>query len=252
MPEVTSSRPETRARIVEVAGRLLHAEGPAGVTTRAVAEGARVQAPTIYRLFGDKDGLLEAVAEHVMATHVSAKAAQVATAVEVEADPLEDLRTGWAAQVEFALANPSVFRLLSEPARVLRSPAAQEGQRVLESRVRRVAAAGRLRVREERAVDLFQAAGLGVISTLLATPPGRRDPGLPDAMLEAVLDQILVAPDPATPAHEPGVAGRGLTASVVTLRASAPELDGLSEAERRLLVEWLDRVVDRRPEGTAP
>ncbi|WP_338419811.1 TetR family transcriptional regulator [Streptomyces klenkii] len=33
------------------------------MTTRAVAAAAGVQAPAIYRLFGDKDGLLEAVAE---------------------------------------------------------------------------------------------------------------------------------------------------------------------------------------------
>ena len=47
------------------------------MTTRGVAEAAGVQAPAIYRFFGDKDGLLEAVAEHVMATYVSAKAAMV-------------------------------------------------------------------------------------------------------------------------------------------------------------------------------
>jgi AcrR family transcriptional regulator len=36
--------------------------GRRAVTTRAVAAGAGVQAPTIYRLFGDKDGLLDALA----------------------------------------------------------------------------------------------------------------------------------------------------------------------------------------------
>ena len=46
----------------------------AAVTTRAVADAAGVQAPTLYRLFGDKDGLMEAVAEHVMAAFVHAKA----------------------------------------------------------------------------------------------------------------------------------------------------------------------------------
>ena len=52
---------------MEVAARLLREQGAAAVTTRAVAMAAGVQAPTIYRLFGDKDGLLDAVAEYVLA-----------------------------------------------------------------------------------------------------------------------------------------------------------------------------------------
>ncbi|WP_328341958.1 helix-turn-helix domain-containing protein [Micromonospora sp. NBC_00421] len=43
--------------------RLVTWGGARAVTTRGVAERARVRAPTIYRLFGDKDGLVEAVAE---------------------------------------------------------------------------------------------------------------------------------------------------------------------------------------------
>ena len=73
MIEGSGSRSDTRSRIVDVAARLLQEEGSAAVTTRGVAEAAGVQAPAIYRLFGDKDGLLEAVAEYVMATYVSEK-----------------------------------------------------------------------------------------------------------------------------------------------------------------------------------
>ncbi|MGI8416298.1 MAG: TetR family transcriptional regulator, partial [Nakamurella sp.] len=62
---------------------------------RGVAEAAGLQAPTLYRLFGDKDGLLDAVAEHVMATYVSVKAAIVEAATADDADPLDDLRAGW-------------------------------------------------------------------------------------------------------------------------------------------------------------
>ena len=57
--------------------RLLRDEGPGAVTTRGVAQAAGVQAPAIYRLFGDKDGLLEAVAESVMSSFVAAKASVV-------------------------------------------------------------------------------------------------------------------------------------------------------------------------------
>lgn len=235
MSEAAQRQHDTRAKIVDVAARLLREQGPAAVTTRGVAEAAGVQAPAIYRLFGDKDGLLEAVAEHVMATQVSAKAAIVAAASADDVDPLEDLRAGWRAQIEFGLANPSLFRLLSDPDRVRHSPAAHSGRQVLEARIRRVAATGRLRVSEQRAADLIQAAGTGVIQTLLAAPPERRDVGLAEHMYEAVLRQILK--------DAPGPADDGPLSAVVAFRAVAPTLGVLSEGERRLLTEWLDRAV---------
>ena len=236
MAEPTDVRSATRTRVVEVAARLLQEQGPVAVTTRAVAEGAGVQAPTIYRLFGDKDGLLEAVAEHAMAAHVTAKRAHEREASAAGSDPLEDLRTSWLAQIDFGLANPAVFRMLSEPGRLRRSPAARSGQQVLESRVHRVAATGRLRVGEARAVGMVQAAGVGVIQVLLSTEPDDRDPGLPESVYDAVLASILTgAPD-----H----ADDGPTAAAVAFRTLAPRLDRLTGAERDLLVEWLDRVID--------
>ncbi|BDZ49183.1 TetR family transcriptional regulator [Frondihabitans sucicola] len=226
---------DNRSRIIAAAARLLHEEGPAAVTTRAVAHGAGVQAPTIYRLFGDKDGLLEAVAEHVMADFVSAKAAIVEAASADNVDPLDDLRAGWQTQIDFGVANPALFRLLSDPARVLGSPAARSGRRVLEARVHRLALVGRLRVTEERAVGLIQAAGTGAIQVLLTTPVEERDAGLADGLFDAVLAQIL------TDAPERAEAGP-LTAAVA-FRAVAPQLDVLSGAERALLVDWLDRAI---------
>ena len=241
MPDLATSRASTRAAIVEAAAGLLHELGPTAVTTRGVAEKAGVQAPTIYRLFGDKDGLLEAVAEHVMAAFVSAKATAVEAATAADLDPLEDLRTSWHRQIDFGLTNPAVFRLLSDPDRVLASPAAAAGKAVLVARVHRLAMAGRLRVTEQRAVDLIQAAGIGIIQSLLATPAEHRDPELGEAMLNAVLGQVMT--------DAPLEAPNGPVAPAVALRALAPQLDALTESERRLLVEWLDRVTDA-PAGT--
>ncbi len=189
----------------------------------------------IYRLFGDKDGLLEAVAEHVMAVYVSAKAEDVKAASAADADPLDDLRAGWEMQIDFGVANPALFRLLSDPDRVRQSPAARSGRRVLESRVQRVAVTGRLRVSEQRAVGLLQAAGTGTIQTLLSTPADQRDPGLAEDMFQAVLGQILTG----APERPEG----GPIAAAVACRAIAPQLGMLSEAERRLLTEWLDRAI---------
>lgn len=232
------SRSDTRSTIIDVAARLLREHGPAAVTTRGVAEEAGVQAPAIYRLFGDKDGLLDAVAEHVLASYVSTKAATVQAASAENVDPLDDLRAGWQMQIDFGVANPTLFGLLSDPGRALRSPAVQAGKQVLESRVHRVAAAGRLRVSEQRAVDLIHAAGTGTVLTILSTPPEQRDHRLADDMYEAVLRQILT--DASEPAEDAAMA------TAVTFRAIAPRLDVLSEAERQLLAEWLDRAIGAR------
>jgi len=232
----------TRGRIVDVAARLLQEHGAAAVTTRGVAQHAGVQAPTIYRLFGDKDGLLEAVAEHVMSTQVSAKAAALEAAAAGDVDAVDELRDGWMTQIEFGVTNPALFALLSDPGRVQRSPAAQAGRRVLESRVHRVAAAGRLRVSERRAVDLISAAGIGTVVRTLATPPEQRDPELARSMYDTVARGILTDP----PASTAG----GPVETAVALRAAAASLGMLSDAERRLLAEWLDRAIDALQSAT--
>ncbi len=235
MIDAASIRSDTRAKIIDVAACLLQEHGPAAVTTRGVAETAGVQAPTIYRLFGDKDGLLDAVAEHVMATYVSAKAAIVEAASADNADPLDDLRIGWQMQIDFGVANPTLFGLLTDPAREHRSPAAQSGKRVLESRVHRIAVTGRLQVSEQRAVDLIHSAGTGTVLTILSTPPEQRDPGLAECMYEAVLRQVV--------SDVPAPAPSGSIGPTVAFRAIAPHLHMLSDGERRLLAEWLDRAV---------
>ncbi|WP_159837611.1 TetR/AcrR family transcriptional regulator [Nocardia sp. CY41] len=222
----SASRHETRERIVEVAARLLQEQGPDAVTTRAVARAAGMQAPTIYRFFEDKDALLDAVAEHVFATYVAGKAL-----VEQEDDPVVDLHAGWDMHIDFALTNPAVFAMLADPRRGTASPAAAAGLRVLRERVRRVAAAGRLRVGERRAVELIHAAGTGAALALLSVPPQQRDLGLAEAMYEAVAHAVLT--------DGPALSARDTTRAA--LRAAAPELPMLTDAERALLSEWLRR-----------
>ncbi|MFG2049694.1 TetR/AcrR family transcriptional regulator [Micromonospora sp. NPDC048935] len=226
----TASRDDVRLGIVTAASQLLRDRGANAVTTRAVAEAAGVQAPTIYRLFGDKDGLIDAVAEHVMATYVAAKAAAVQAA---EPDPVADLRHGWRVHVEFGLANPELYALIGTRGRGGPSPATAAGIEVLRTRVRRLAATGLLRVDEQRALMMIHAAGNGTILALLATPPQQRDSGLSDAMFDAVLGSILVS-TPATP-------DTTVRAVAVTFATVVPDLPGLSDAERALMTEWLHR-----------
>ncbi|MFD7902716.1 TetR/AcrR family transcriptional regulator [Kitasatospora sp. NPDC059747] len=224
----TERRDLTRERIVKAAAGLLGEHGPAAVTTRRVAQEAGLQPPALYRLFEDKEALLDAAAEHVFAEHVAGKE----TAARSD-DPVADLRAGWDTQVGFGLANPYVFGLLIDPARARETPAQVRGVRILAERVHRVAAAGRLRVSEERAVNLIRAAGVGTVHTLLTLPPEQRDPHLADAAFEAVARAIL-ADEPAVPAREPA-------AVVAAFRTLLPELPNLSGAEAALLDEWLRR-----------
>jgi AcrR family transcriptional regulator len=228
-----TSRGETRANLVKVAAQLLREQGADAVTTRAVAQAAGVQAPTIYRLFGDKDGLLDAVAEQVFAAYVADKAL-----VADSGDPVADLRAGWDTHVGFGLANAALFGLLTDPGRGTRSPAVAAGLEVLRARVHRVAAIGRLRVTERRATELIHAAGTGAVLTLLSMPPQERDLDLADAMYDAVTQAILT--------DVPALAEDSATAAAIAFQTVVPELARLTDAERALLSQWLDRATAGR------
>jgi AcrR family transcriptional regulator len=237
----TDPRAGTRDRLVEVAADLLRTEGRAAVTTRAVAEAAGVQAPTIYRLFGDKEGLLDAVAETEMTRFAAQKAVVIRAAAEGEAGAVDDLRAGWDATIAFALDNPELYALMSDPARGQGSPAVRAGVALLEERVHRVALAGRLRVAEPLAVQLIHAAATGALLSTIRRPAADRDHALVDAMRDAVLDRILTPAERARTRHEPGLVERA-----VALRAHVADADRLSAGERSLLAEWLDRIAAAR------
>ncbi|MCX7521273.1 helix-turn-helix domain containing protein [Microbacterium sp. STN6] len=222
-------RNRTRADIVDVAARLINEGGVGAVTTRSVAAAAGVQAPTIYRLFGDKEGLLDAVAEHVFSAYVDTKRSGVQTD-----DALADLDRGWSTHVGFGLANPALFTLLAEPERGKRLTASAGGIDILRERVHRVALAGRLAVTERRAVDMIHAAGTGVVLALLAMPIERRDSALADSIYAAIKRAVLTDVDDAPSA--------GISAAAIALRAGLSETSVLSEAERVLMAEWLDRI----------
>lgn len=217
---------EPRARIVAAASKLLAREGREALTTRAVAAAARVQAPAIYRLFGDKRGLLDAVVAHGIATYLHAKAT-----ARPARDPVDDLRIGWDQHVDFGLANPAVYALMSDPS--LQLTAARDGMTYLAARIHRIALAGRLRVPEPLAVDLVHAAGLGTVLALLDRP---RDRSLSTTAREAVIAAIT---------HQPSPKPDRVAAAAIALRAHLPDLAELSPPERALLDEWLARLTHR-------
>ncbi len=224
--------PSPRSRITEAAALLLREGGVHAVTTRAVANAAGVPTPTIFRIFGDKDGLMDAVAEHVMATYVAAKAE---VACREDGDPVDDLREAWRSHIDFGLTNPDLFVLLSTPGRVARSPATAAGAGVLEARVRRLAESGLLAVPEPQAVELIHAAGTGAVLALLQQPAESRDTSLADTMLEAVLRAFLTT--------TPSLSASNLAPLAIAFRTAVPHIPGLTDGERQLLTEWLDRTI---------
>ncbi|GAB3426260.1 TetR/AcrR family transcriptional regulator [Flindersiella endophytica] len=228
-------KPDTRQRIVDATSRLLADGGRDAVTTRAVSAAAGVQPPTIYRLFGDMRGLLDAVAAHGFSTYLEKKIARPPAG-----DPVDDLREGWDQHVEFGVSNPELYSLMygqTHPDQQFE--AAAKAAELLRGLVERIAAAGRLRLGVEEAAQLLHATGLGVVLTLIATPPGQRDPELSQRTREAILSAITLDPQRGrSSARKPSAASHA-----VALKAALPNLgDVLSEAERGLLAEWLDRI----------
>ncbi|MFB7244324.1 TetR/AcrR family transcriptional regulator [Streptomyces populi] len=230
-----------RHRIVEAAVELLESGGPDAVSTRAVAAAAGMQPPAIYRLFGDKEGLLEAVAEHGYAQFLESKRAQLDPDPQ---DAVEELRRGWDMVVEFGISRPELFAVMNRATSRGADMAHRAGLEILHGRVRRLAAGGWLRVDEELAAQIIQATGRGAVITWHSTPAERRNPALLTALREAMVAAVTRT-EPTVPAAEAGPA-----AAARALRAALPDdADVLSDAEQHLLREWLTRLT---ADGGAP
>jgi AcrR family transcriptional regulator len=224
-----SGREQTRQRVIEAAIDLLTRGGRDAVTTRAVADAAGLQPPAIYRLFGDKEGLLDAVAEHGFASFLATKHVD-----PDPADPIEDLRAGWDFAVEFGLANPALYTLMyTEPSRT-DSAAFKAGSQILMGRIRRLAAGGWLRVDEELAAQIIHATARGAVLTWLSLPADRRNKALFTAMRESMVAAVTN--------EKPAVEDAGPAGAARALRATLSDRTPLSPAEQHLLREWLNRL----------
>lgn len=249
MAEVdTTAQP--RERILRAATELLAEGGREAVSTRAVSAAAGVQAQTIYRHFGDMQGLLDEVARQGYAAYLAAKRAQ-----DEGGDPVAQLRRGWDMHVSFGLANPALYRLLyTEPRPGQQFAVAGEAHQVLLRLVERAAEAGRLRTGVEAAAAAIHSSGMGVTLTLIAAQADGRlahYKGLSDTVREAVLASVLVPGDDAA-GPDPQV-HRAAVHAVALKSLMRDGVRSLTSAERTLLGEWLDRIAaeDGRADGAA-
>lgn len=179
---------DTETAILNAAVELLEAEGPAGLTTRAVCEAAGVKAPTLYHHFGDKDGLELALVRRAMAEFMQRKRAPAATA-----DLLEQLRFGWDVAVEFALKRPALYALFAQHVRSHPDLAA-EGYALMSARVQRLVDAGRFRWPIDAAARAVWAACQGALS-LVGQKVARKDVEATSRLLfDAVVNELSRPP----------------------------------------------------------
>lgn len=227
----------TSEKMLRAAADLLRTGGVEALSTRAVASAAGVQPPTIYRQFGDKEGLLDAVAHFALKKYMHAKRRML----DAAGDPVDLLRQLWDLHVDFGLKNSDAYVLAyGDPRPGQTAAAAQETIAMLEEAVTRIADQGRLCMSVERATKLVHAAGVGLVLTTLALAPSERDPQLPVIARENVLGAILT--DTRT---RPAKASR-LPARAVALAEAVRSADviPMTSAERALLTEWLDRLAN--------
>jgi AcrR family transcriptional regulator len=221
--------------MLQAAADLLQTGGIDAVSTRAVAAAAGVQPPTIYRQFGDKDGLLDAVAGFVMQGYLEKKR----RLTDASRDPAVELRDLWDLHAEFGVNQPACYVLTFGQARPGRTvPAAAETVELLTAVIARLGDAGRLRMSVERATTYFRSCGAGYILIQISTEPDKRDPKLSSIMFEDMMAAISTDP---TPKRPPELAGRA-----VALREALRDKKDLplTAAERDLLAEWLNRLAD--------
>ena len=226
-----------RGRILRATEELLAEGGREAVSTRAVADAAGVQTPTIYRQFGDMQGLLDEVASYGFSRYLKTKIAR-----ESVEDPVEDLRQGWDLHIEFGLANPALYTLMYGNPRPGAAPtAALEAHEILHQLVQRVAEAGRLRVSVKSAADLIGATGVGVVFSLIAIEEEYRNLALSDMAREAVLAAVTAG---TTPELSDQVDHSRTSRPAIALKAVLPGAsDVLTPSENALLSDWLDRLI---------
>mgnify|MGYP004501933509 CR=1 FL=1 len=223
---------DVRTALVAAAERQLAASPEGDIATRAVCEEVGVTQPVLYRLFGDKRGLLDAVADAGFERYARRK-----RKLEVTGDPVADLHAGWDDHMAFAMAEPAVYQLMFAPRPRAASTAHRRIQELLEATLVRCAAAGALATTPRLAAQLILPANVGVALSVIAQPGLYDDPALSHRARDAVFGAVLTratAPAPAEPVRD---AARRLR-SQLALAGTAH----LEPAEAALLDRWLERL----------
>ncbi|PRY12536.1 TetR/AcrR family transcriptional regulator [Kineococcus rhizosphaerae] len=223
---------DLRAALIAAAERQLAGSADADVATRAVCQEAGVTQPVLYRLFGDKQGLLDAVSEAALERYAQRK-----SGLEVTDDPVADLRTGWDDHTAFALENPALYRLMFAPRPGSSATVHERTLTLLEATLTRCAAVGALTTTPRLAAQLILPANTGLALALIARPALFDDPDLSRRTREAVFAAVLDEAGAAARTRSVRGAARQLHAQLRLESTTA-----LEPAEVALLERWLERL----------
>jgi AcrR family transcriptional regulator len=226
---------EMRTTLLQAAEELLNTSQDGEISTRAVCAAAGVAPPVLYRLFGDKNGLLRSLVDFGFDRYLGAKRTAM-----VSADPVDDLRDGWNTHVEFALSHPAVYRLMYSPTIGPIPSAAAEALRLLRLVLQRCAEQGRLKVDISSATQCIMSANVGVALSLITQPAEYDSSRMSDAVRDAVHASVLVDREEVA-GDRPAVLMSTVSTQLAALLTNAPP-KGLSVAETVLLQEWLVRL----------
>lgn len=239
---------DVRERLLDAAEAQLNASPHQDVAVRAVCEAAGVGAPVLYRVFGDKNGLLEALVNRGFERYLSGKRSAPASD-----DPVQDLRAGWDSHVAFAVANPAVYRMLYSPTFATVPSAAAEALELLEKVLERCALAHRLRVDPDLAAQAIMATNVGVALSMITQPKAYTDAALSDRVRDAVHAAVLVPAEPAADGPSPAEGGASAkpgeelrrTAVSIGAHLRAAPSSALTAEEAALLQQWLAQLAAR-------
>ncbi|MBF9072541.1 TetR/AcrR family transcriptional regulator [Streptacidiphilus fuscans] len=230
-------RRAARHRVLQVAAELLEEGGSEAVSTRAVAAAAGITAPALYRMFGDKDGLLAELAAYGFEMYLAEKR----EALSGSQDPVADLHRGWDLHVDFGLRHPAFYLLMYGTARPgHKPPAADEAHALLVSLLDRAAADARLRVPVEEATHLVHAATTGATLALIGEQSPHRDLSTSTRLREIVIGSVTTDPPAATATDLPSRALALDAALTLEDGAAIP----LRDTETALLRDWLHRLAE--------
>jgi len=222
-----------RSMILEAAARLLAESSTGDVSTRAISEAAGVQQPTLFRMFGDKAGLLAAIVDYGFEQYLDSKRTMVPST-----DPVLDLRDGWDNHVAFALGHPHIYRLMFASNPSIVPSAIRDGYELLEEVLDRCARQGALRLPPRAATQLIMAANTGVALALVMRPDLNAVPELSSRLREIVLAGVLAK------GTEAGTGSLAQSAVTVGALVRQKQPDAMTSAEAGLLTEWMDRLTE--------
>jgi AcrR family transcriptional regulator len=153
----------TRRAILDAAGELLASGGEQGLSIREVCVRAGVTPPTIYHHFGDKASLIDRVVDDCFAAFDVAFDDR-----PPPSDPVERLRWGFDAYVEYGVTHPIHYRLMFQRSHVRPTPAGIASYDRLRRMVRAVDVEGRLTAPLGDATAAIWSSVHGVTSLVIA------------------------------------------------------------------------------------